>query len=246
MRSLAIYFRLAAEDIRTLFAKFVRRIIRKIIEIIVSDIDIAALFGDPNGTAAFEEKHLADVPKFKSRADLYAHALDQVTIRDGLYLEFGVYKGASINRFARLRPHVKFYGFDSFHGLPETWTMGALRGAFSVKGKLPPVRRNVGLIAGFFDASLPPFAAANKGRKIAFMHIDCDLYSSTKCVLSSLHDLIADGTIIVFDECFNFPNWQHSGEYKAFIEFIENAGLRYEFIGYIRHSVQMAIKIRMP
>jgi hypothetical protein len=57
-------------------------------------------------------------------------------------------------------------------------------------------------------------------------------------------DLITDGTIIVFDEIFNFPNWQRTGEYKAFVEFIEASGLQYEFIGYIRHSVQMAIKIK--
>jgi Macrocin-O-methyltransferase (TylF) len=244
--AVAIFLRQFAEDARTTLAKIVRRLIRKIFEIIVSDIDIAAAFGDPNGAAAFEEKHLRDVPKLKSRADLLAYAVNESKIPDGLYLEFGVYKGASINRLASLRPLVTFYGFDSFCGLPETWTMGALKGAFTLNGKLPPVRSNVELIAGYFETTLPPFIAAHRGRSIAFMHIDCDLYSSTKHVLFSLRDLIADGTIILFDEFFNFPNWQRGGEYQAFVEFVQAAGLHYEFIGYIRHSVQMAVRIKVP
>jgi hypothetical protein len=243
---LAIFSRQLAEDKRTATAKIVRRLIRKTVEIIVTDIDLAALIGDPNGAAAFEEKHLRDVPKFKSRTELLAAALNEAQVPDGLYLEFGVYKGASINRLAGLRPLVKFYGFDSFEGLPETWTMGALKGAFTLHGKLPPVRRNVELVPGFFETTLPPFVAAHRDRKIAFMHVDCDLYSSTKTVLFSLRDLITEGTIIVFDEIFNFPNWQRTGEYKAFVEFIEASGLQYEFIGYIRHSVQMAVRIKAP
>lgn len=245
-RAFGIFFRQRAEDVRTASAKIVRRLVRKVFEIVLSDIDLAAALGDPNGAAAFEEKHLRDVHKFKSRADLLAYALDEATVPDGLYLEFGVYKGASINRLAALRPRLRFYGFDSFRGLPEPWTMGAAKGAFTLNGKLPAVRSNVELIAGYFEASLPAFIAGHKGRSIAFMHIDCDLYSSTKFVLFAVRELMTEGTVIVFDEFFNFPNWQRSGEYQALAEFVQATGLRYEFIGYIRHSVQMAIRIKVP
>jgi hypothetical protein len=102
------------------------------------------------------------------------------------------------------------------------------------------------LIAGSFETALPAFIAAHQGRSIAFMHIDCDLYSSTKYVLFALRELMTEGTVIVFDEFFNFPNWQRGGEYQAFAEFVQTAGLRYEFIGYIRHSVQMAVRIKVP
>jgi len=37
----------------------------------------------------------------------------------GLFLQFGVYKGNSINRLARLKRKATFYGFDFFVGLPE-------------------------------------------------------------------------------------------------------------------------------
>src|SRR5205807_1325585 len=100
-----------------------------------------------------------------------------------------------INRLAGLKPQVQFYGFDSFFGLPEAWTMGAAKGAFTLQGKLPPVRKNVELIVGYFETTLAPFVARHTGGSIAFMHIDCDLYSSTKIVLFSMRDLMADGTI---------------------------------------------------
>jgi hypothetical protein len=74
-RAVAIFFRQLAEDARATSAKIVRRLVRKVIEIVLADIDLAAAFGDPNGAAAFEEKHLRDVPKLKSRAALLAYAL---------------------------------------------------------------------------------------------------------------------------------------------------------------------------
>ncbi|WP_051656756.1 hypothetical protein [Butyrivibrio sp. AE3004] len=73
------------------------------------------------------------------------------------------------------------YGFDSFEGLPEDWftastdfNEGSLR-----QGKIPEVRKNVELVVGLFDATLTDFLEAHK-ENVAFMHIDCDLYSSTK------------------------------------------------------------------
>ena len=69
--------------------------------------------------------------------------------KTGLHLEFGVYKGNSINHFAEASPDVTWYGFNSFEGLPEAWTLGAKAGAFSIGGNLPPVRGNVRLTRSF-------------------------------------------------------------------------------------------------
>ena len=49
----------------------------------------------------------------------------------------------------------------------------------------------------------------------SFLHIDSDLYSSARTVLFLLHEQIVSGTIIEFDEYFNYPNWKQH-EYKAF------------------------------
>jgi hypothetical protein len=191
----------------------------------------------------FERQHLSAVPMFKTRQELFKFALDKVTVLDGLYAEFGVYKGDSINRLARLRPRQVFHGFDSFEGLPESWTLGARIGSFSVGGRLPAVHSNVVLVKGFFEQTLPDFISAYGKKSVAFMHIDCDLYSATKTVLAQLAPMLVEGTIIVFDEYFNYPGWQQ-GEFKAFAEFIDShERLGYDYIGYIRNGGQIAVRL---
>jgi len=109
---------------------------------------------------------------------------------------------------------------------------------------LPPVRGNVRLTKGFFEDTLPGFVAQHPGAKIALLHIDCDLYSATKTVLERLAPLLVEGTIIVFDEYFNYPGWQQ-GEFKAFAEFIDSQErFGYDYIGYIRNGGQVAVRLK--
>jgi hypothetical protein len=243
-QQLAVYLQQLSDDINVVIAKIARRLIRKVVEIIFTDIDLLRLLGDPYGSSAFEREKLGSAAKLKSRPALLEYCVKQASIPNGLHLEFGVFKGASINRLANIKPDIVFYGFDSFVGLPEAWNMGAPRGAFSLKGELPPVRKNVKLIKGFYDDTLPSFVNNNAGRSIAFMHIDCDLYSSTKTVLRLTKELMRDGTIILLDEFFNFPDWRNRGEFKAFAEFIEESKFEFEYLAYIRHGVQMGVRIK--
>lgn len=152
--------------------------------------------------------------------------------RDGLFCEFGVHAGSSLNFFAEKRPEVTWHGFDSFEGLPEDWTGADLpKGTFALRGeRLPVVRGNVELHKGWFDLTLPEFAARNAGQ-ISFMHIDCDLYSSTKTVFDVLGERIKAGTVIVFDEFFNYPGWREH-EYRAFMEFCAARRVKYSFIAF--------------
>lgn len=158
---------------------------------------------------------------------------------DGLFLEFGVYQGHTINLIANYFYNKNIYGFDSFDGLPEDWFgFDCDTEKFKV-AKLPKVRENVKLIQGWFNDTLQDFLTQHQGN-IAFLHIDCDIYSSTKFVLSSLKNRIKKGTIIVFDEYFNYPNWRNH-EHKAFMEFIEETGLKFKYIS-VGYS-QLTIKI---
>lgn len=77
---------------------------------------------------------------------------------------------------------------------------------------------------------MPRFAANQRG-PAAFLHIDCDLYSSTANIFASLGDRIVPGTILMFDEYFNYPNWQ-AHEHKAFMEFQASSGKTFKIIGY--------------
>jgi len=154
--------------------------------------------------------------------------------------EFGVFTGDSINRIARLLPDATVWGFDSFEGLPEDWRDRFPQGTYAVK-KMSRMRRNVRLIKGFYDETLDPFLREHPG-KARFLHIDCDLYSSTRTVLDAFAGRIQPGTVVVFDEYFNYPGWQE-GEYRAFAEFVEKTGVGFEYLGYCRYGEQAAVRI---
>jgi hypothetical protein len=147
-----------------------------------------------------------------------------------LWLEFGVASGNTINYISKFT-NDKVYGFDSFEGLPEKWRDGFDKGAFNRNGYLPEVNKNVVLIKGWFDKVLPNFIN-EQNKKISFIHIDCDLYSSTKYILNTLKEYIDKDCVVVFDELVNYPGFDgDTGELKAFYEFITENKVNYEWIG---------------
>jgi hypothetical protein len=89
---------------------------------------------------------------------------------------------------------------------------------------------------------VPAFVVVDP-RPAAFIHIDCDLYSSTKAVLSGLSHRIVPGTVIVFDEYFNYPNWQQH-EFRAFQGFCQEQVIRYDYIGFGVKDGHVAVVIR--
>ena len=112
--------------------EIIRRQIRKLVEIALTDLDLMAALRDIDLSATFERAQLRNVADFKGRPQLYRYALSRtVDGGEGLFLEFGVYKADSINRLADLRPDVHWYGFDLFESLPEAWTLGAKKGDFT-------------------------------------------------------------------------------------------------------------------
>jgi predicted O-methyltransferase YrrM len=173
----------------------------------------------------------------ESAREVLASALREVAIQ-GRYLEFGVFKGGTITYIAKqLPPSTIVHGFDSFAGLSESWSGDTSR--FDAGGRLPRVPGNVVLHQGYFSDTLPLWIADHPG-PVAFLHIDCDLYSSTRCIFQNLQDRIEPGTVIVFDEYFNYPNWQDH-EFRAFQEFVASHEVRYQYLAYARF--QVAVKI---
>lgn len=190
-------------------------------------------------TAEYVLRNMSKVKAFNVSLDILTYAISESKIK-GQYLEFGVYSGRTINHIAKLLPNKSIYGFDCFEGLPETWRSGYEKGCFKIE-KLPDVEENVSLVKGLFAETLPPFLQQHP-EVCSLIHIDCDLYSSTSCVLEGLREQIVEGTILVFDEYFNYPGWQ-DGEFRAFQEFITKYHLKYEYIGYVEISEQVAVKI---
>lgn len=142
----------------------------------------------------------------------------------GYILEFGVGYGHSLRLLGEAMPDREIYAFDSFCGLPEDWIMSEniVVPAGTWKDIVPVEYDNVEYVVGLFADTLPEWKKSNTA-SIAFMHIDCDLYSSTVTVLSELNEQIVPGTILAFDEIYEsrgYKNWQ-DGEYKAFNEWQE-------------------------
>lgn len=148
----------------------------------------------------------------------------------GLWLEFGVFRGASANltaRFVRAKamdacdgsqagregcragaPAV--YAFDSFRGLPQAWYEHGTED-FDCQGVVPALEPNVRPVVGWFNASLPRLVAELQGAAgalrgawlgAAFVHLDCDLYGSTLEALMALQraKVLRRGTVLAFDE----------------------------------------------
>lgn len=192
-------------------------------------------------TAKYVLKNMNLAKSLNSNYELYDYLIDNFNIT-GEILEFGVFKGNSIKYIADKFNDKTVYGFDSFEGLPEKWREGFEVGAFDLGGNLPLVPSNVKLIKGWFNDSIPYFLENNSMTRIGLLHIDCDLYSSTKIIFSGLKDKIGKGTIIIFDEYFNYEGWKH-GEFKAFQEFVDENKVSYCYLAYNSKHEQVAVII---
>lgn len=179
---------------------------------------------------------------FETQKEVTEYALRQVPSQ-GHLLEFGVFSGGTI-RFMSARVKGRtIHGFDSFEGLPEDWGGFSLASkAFDAGGRLPKVSANVQLHRGWFEDSLPGWLAENSGN-VAFIHVDCDLYSSTRTIFELLGDRLCDGSIILFDEYFNYPGWREH-EFKAFQEFVKRSGFGYQYLAYARQQVVVRLQRR--
>ena len=159
--------------------------------------------------------------------------------KKGLYLEFGVAAGHSINFIAK-EIQTDIHGFDSFEGLDEEWN-GLPDKAFSLDGKIPKVEKNVIIHKGYFNNTVEAFFNDNSD-KISFMHIDCDLYSSTQIVLNLSVNNLAIGSVILFDEMVGYDGFEDH-EFKAFNEFVSKYNVKYECLGINYLTGQVLIRI---
>lgn len=147
---------------------------------------------------------------------------------NGLILEFGVAGGVTARIIGANAAPRTVHGFDSFEGLPGDWAGTADRkGSYTQHGKLPKVPANVKLHKGWFDQTLPGFLAQNPG-PVSFVNMDADVYDSTKYVLDQLVSRFRVGTVIHFDEYYNYPNWREH-EYKAWQEIVKAHAIEYRY-----------------
>lgn len=204
------------------------------------DIERVAYWQASVDSAKFFQQSMKMATNYVTRPPLLEAAIQEVAT-EGLWLEFGVASGVSTKMIAE-RTKNKVYGFDSFDGLPEDWTHFQKKGRYTTQGHLPVgMPDNVEFVKGWFDESLPTFIEQHP-EPIAFLHVDSDLYSSASLVLTLLRHQIQPGTIIQFDEFFNYPGWQDH-EFRAFNEFVAMNRVKFEYLGFASSEHQVAVKI---
>ncbi len=135
------------------------------------------------------------------------------------YLEFGVFRGESILKWAEeynRHSASRFAGFDTFTGLPEDWTKSHPTGTFNVGGRPPTTAdTRVSFVSGLFQDTLETFLDNQFVPSVpTVIHIDCDLYSATLFVLASLHRVLEPGTCVIFDDFYSMNH-----EFRAFLDF---------------------------
>src|SRR6267143_5881073 len=80
------------------------------------DIEFARQFRSAQESAEFADQHMRMAKSYPDKFALLEAAMEQVEIQ-GLYCEFGVYRGETLNFIASLVIG-EVHGFDSFDGLP--------------------------------------------------------------------------------------------------------------------------------
>jgi O-methyltransferase len=157
------------------------------------------------------------------------------------YFEFGVAAGGSFRWWLEhnKNPSSKFYGFDTFEGLPENFgPFGKGQMAASLES-LNITDPRAAFYKGLFQDTLIPFLDQYKSDRKKLIHMDADLFSATIFSLSQLYRYLNDGDIILFDE-FAVP----THEFMAFKIFTESFYMKYEVIGAANNYLFVAIKIK--
>ncbi len=197
---------------------------------------------------------------------MFERAIDYINYEciEGDILEFGVFMGQSLSmlsyayRFNWINDMLRrIVGFDSFEGLDEEfeghprWKQGFCKinhrlntilpvgSPVTPKGvidlfavcKLSPPELEVGKFSDVI-----PKVIGNKYKKAALVHIDCDLYEATRDVLNYLEPILQDGTMILFDDWFNYKGNPRKGEARAFKEFLEK-NAKWEAIHYRQYHI---------
>ncbi|KAK9802857.1 hypothetical protein WJX73_009424 [Symbiochloris irregularis] len=144
---------------------------------------------------------------------------------NGDWMEFGVWRGTSINKTADYRakhcspscPPV--FGFDTFTGLPEAWVGDD-------KQQSVWAAESTGRLSS---------GAYGRGRQenhapLSYIHIDCDLFAGARDALTLLSHKIVPGTVILFDELINYNRFKDN-ELKALWMWLRETGAKLATIG---------------
>ena len=149
----------------------------------------------------------------------------------GTAVEFGVGSGQSTRLIAK---HMPVMGFDSFEGLPTDWREGFPKGSFACP---QPRVSNTTMVVGLFEDTLPE---VRWPEYIGLVHLDADLYSSTRDALDGLRGHLKPGCYICFDEWWGYDGCADY-EQLAWHEYAADTGLSWTVVGHSEQSWALRI-----
>jgi len=196
---------------------------------------------------AYQNRKIAynDFPSkwdYFKRNDMYKWVIDQEGLTAPInYIEFGVAAGHSFKWWLAQNKATdsRFYGFDTFDGLPEDW--GPFKkGSFSNDNALPEINDERGqFFKGLFQQTVPGFLKGLDTNKRNVIMMDADLYSATLYALTMLSPYLKKGDIIFFDE-FVVP----THEFKAYLDFVQSHYINLELIAAANNYYFVAFKVK--
>jgi len=163
------------------------------------------------------------------------------TTQKGDYYEFGVFKGHTFLH-ARLAARelgldkMRFFGFDSFEGLPPVVGVDLTKEEHFYAGQfacsLDHVKKELSergvnwkrtfLIKGYFRDTLHAQTRAQyQMSKASVVLLDSDLYESAASALEFLEPMLLDQTILIMDDWNAFDGDDSRGERLAMAEFLQ-------------------------
>jgi hypothetical protein len=175
----------------------------------------------------------------------------------GHIVELGVFKGASLIRFATFRNLLesensrKIIGFDAFGSFPPAfnehdqkfacnWEEGAGKGIPVDELQTALDQKKIGnieLIQGNICQTVPEYFAAKPQLRIALLHIDTDIHEPAQCGLETLWSRIVPGGVLVLDD--------YGTEYGGTVaveEFFSNMAIRLQKFPFSHESPAFIVK----
>lgn len=182
--------------------------------------------------------HPSRIGKLLAHYEIYQKIADL----PGAVVECGVFKGASLMRFASFRHYLEnatsrpIIGFDAFGHFPQEQLQTEDDRAFAERfegssgvGILPDTLNdclsdkgfgNVQLIGGDVLETVDAYLEKNLHLRVALLHLDMDVYKPTQHCLERFYDRLVPGGVVVIDDYGTV-----GGASQATDEFIARHGL---------------------
>ena len=137
----------------------------------------------------------------------------------GEFAEVGVFRGGSARLIAEAKGKRRLYLFDTFEGLPPTEEIDKYVESSSMKALLDEVKNKLKIFSGiyFYKGLFQQTSVKIQNKKFAFVHLDADLFSSTKACLEFFYPRMIKGGIILTHDYPFMP-----GVKKAFDNFFKD------------------------